>query len=100
MRVALAASLPPSYFHCFVLYFCCRNLIDHFIPFLPLERQHVRLCVKDALLRLSEDMGRYLVPSADLIEEILEELQWFPADSKLYSKSGCKKIDSKVKLLV
>ena len=25
------------------------NLIDHFIPFLPLERQHVKKCVEDYL---------------------------------------------------
>jgi len=77
-----------------------KNLVDHFIPFLPLERKHVRLCVKDALARLSSDLGRLLVPSDDLIEEVLEELQWFPSDSKLYSKSGCKKVENKLKLLV
>ena len=60
----------------------------------------MRLCVKDALARLSSDLGRLLVPSDDLIEEVLEELQWFPSDSKLYSKSGCKKVENKLKLLV
>lgn len=31
------------------------HLIDHFVPFLPLEKQHVELCVTAEFLKLGGD---------------------------------------------
>jgi len=75
-----------------------RNLIDHFIPFLPLEREHVRNCIKDEINRNNENHNTK--HSEALVEDILGELLWFPKESKLYSKSGCKKIAQKVALVL
>uniref|UniRef100_H2XLI1 Torsin-1A C-terminal domain-containing protein n=1 Tax=Ciona intestinalis TaxID=7719 RepID=H2XLI1_CIOIN len=71
-----------------------RNLIDHFVPFFPLEREHVESCVKDEVRRLN---ARKLTPSE--MQEIMDELQWMPKTVRLYSKSGCKKIAQKVGLV-
>lgn len=68
-----------------------RNLIDHFVPFLPLERNHVRSCIIDELRR--QDVS-YV--EEETISEILDELRWYPDDLRLYSKSGCKKISHKI----
>uniref|UniRef100_A0A8R1I567 Torsin n=1 Tax=Caenorhabditis japonica TaxID=281687 RepID=A0A8R1I567_CAEJA len=71
------------------------HLIDHFIPFLPLQREHVRKCV-EAYLR---KRGRNdLVSNVELVERVLNSLQYFPPDSKAFSSSGCKRVDAKADL--
>lgn len=69
-----------------------RHSIGVFVPFLPLERQHVKLCIEDEfesrLINLS-DRER-------LTEEIADEMTFFPNDTQLYSKSGCKGVHEKV----
>ena len=67
-----------------------KNLIDYFIPFLPLERSHIKMCAKADL----EQKGH---PVTELIlNSIADELIYFPDDLKVFSLSGCKKISSKV----
>ena len=67
-----------------------KNLIDFFVPFLPLERLHVKMCIKADL----EQKGR---PVADeLIDRIADKLLYFPEDSKVFSMHGCKIVSSKV----
>lgn len=69
-----------------------RYSIGVFVPFLPLDRQHVRRCIKDAIEKQN------VIPNdeAALIEEIADEMTYFPNDTKLYSKSGCKGVEEKV----
>ncbi|XP_077969357.1 torsin-2A-like isoform X3 [Styela clava] len=69
-----------------------RNLIDHFVPFLPLERSHVRNCIIDEMKRRNLNEGE------NFIQEVLKELLWFPEVEQLYSTSGCKKIAHKLAL--
>ena len=71
------------------------NLIDFFIPFLPLERTHVKQCIR-------ADMKAKNKPISDgsVIDRIAKEMQYFPEDQKVFSKSGCKKVSSKVDLIV
>ena len=67
-----------------------KNLIDYFIPFLPLERSHIKMCAKADL----EQKGH---PVTELIlNNVADELIYFPDDLKVFSQSGCKKISSKV----
>ena len=74
-----------------------KNLIDHFIPFLPLERDHVRKCIEDEIMRSTRGSHKRQ-KNHYVIQQVLEELLWFPNDLKLYSRSGCKKIAQKVAL--
>lgn len=69
-----------------------RDLIDHYIPFFPLERDHVRMCVRDELRSLN-----ITICSEDNIEKILDELSWYE-QNQLYAKSGCKKVSQKIHL--
>jgi len=69
-----------------------KNLVSAFVPFLPLERQHVKLCIQDNAdakrIRLDEEK----------INAIADELEYGPADIQVFSSSGCKRIDEKVNL--
>ncbi|XP_065830174.1 torsin-1A-like [Oscarella lobularis] len=66
------------------------HLIDYFVPFLPLERRHVKLCAEAEMKR--KDM--FLTQT--VINRVADELTYWPEDEKLYSSSGCKKITTKV----
>ncbi|CAB3404996.1 unnamed protein product [Caenorhabditis bovis] len=71
------------------------HLIDHFLPFLPLQKEHVRKCIESHLRK----RGRSdLLADADLIDRVLSSLQYFPNDTKAFSSSGCKRVDAKTDL--
>ncbi|KRX45007.1 Torsin-1B [Trichinella murrelli] len=70
------------------------HLIDHFVPFLPLERVHVKLCVYDQLKRRSVQLD------AATIDEILKTIAYFPNEAQIFSSSGCKRIAQKVELFI
>lgn len=69
-----------------------RYSIGVFVPFLPLERQHVKKCI------LNEIEAQYVIPDNmdNLVEEIADEMIYFPDDTQLYSMSGCKGVHDKV----
>ncbi|KFD60022.1 hypothetical protein M514_27788, partial [Trichuris suis] len=71
-----------------------RSLIDHFVPFLPLERDHVKLCIRDELL----NRGWTGAIDQTMLNEIADQLSYFPKDIGLYSSTGCKHIWQKVGL--
>jgi ATP-dependent Clp protease ATP-binding subunit ClpA len=71
-----------------------RDTIDLLVPFLPMEKQHVKMCVKADM----ENKG-YLYSSSDL-ERVANEMVYFPEESQLFSVSGCKKVSSKTDLLM
>merc|ERR1719348_1427161 len=75
------------------------HLIDHFVPFLPLERTHVKKCVEDYLREKrivfgERDAGgrvkHFRKKETVFVEKVLDDLEF---DSyNLYSVSGCKRI--------
>lgn len=70
------------------------DAIDLYVPFLPMEREHIKLCAK-------ADMERkgYIYSTTDL-EKVASEMTYFPEDSQLFSLSGCKKVSSKTDLIM
>ncbi|XP_068734176.1 torsin-1A-like isoform X1 [Montipora capricornis] len=67
-----------------------KNLIDYFIPFLPLERSHIKMCAK-------ADLEQKKLPVTEKnLNSVADELLYFPEEFKVFSKSGCKKVSSKV----
>uniref|UniRef100_A0A0K0DF72 Torsin-like protein n=1 Tax=Angiostrongylus cantonensis TaxID=6313 RepID=A0A0K0DF72_ANGCA len=71
------------------------HLIDHFIPFLPLERRHVILCTISYL----KSHGRAdLAKDDELVHRIVDSLQYFPREQEIFSSSGCKRIAAKADL--
>lgn len=75
-----------------------RYSIGVFVPFLPLEREHVKLCIKSEIEK-NNGTGYLLeegVEVDEVIEEVANEMTYFPEDTQLYSKSGCKGVHDKV----
>merc|ERR1719510_2735740 len=70
-----------------------RNLIDVYVPFLPLEQSHVRQCVNKEL----EDRGieNTRLPS-NFADQVVAELSFWPSDTKLFASAGCKRVVQKV----
>ena len=67
-----------------------KHLIDYFIPFLPLERSHIKMCAKADL-----ELKGYSV-TEEILNRVADEMLYSPEDLKVFSKSGCKKVSSKV----
>jgi len=71
-----------------------KNLVDVFIPFLPLERRHVKICIRNEFQRRQAEF------SEEMVEKVADELTYWPAELKLFSTSGCKRVAQKVDLLL
>jgi len=69
------------------------SLIDVYVPFLPLERAHVRQCVE------REATQRNLALTAEQEERVVAGLQYWPSDTGLYSTTGCKRVANKMDFL-
>nr|XP_053648331.1 torsin-1A-like [Cherax quadricarinatus] len=65
-------------------------LVDHYVPFMPLERHHIELCARDEIRR------RGHTPTKELIEKVAGEMTYFPPENKLFSTTGCKRVAQKV----
>lgn len=80
------------------------GLVDYFIPFLPLERVHVRQCAQFELNRRIEqrrhsgEHSLHLDREArrDIIEKVVAEIQFYPKGEEIFSKTGCKSVSKKV----
>lgn len=71
-----------------------RYSIGVFVPFLPLGRQHVRRCIIDEIDLQGETLTQQYRES--IIDTILDEIAYFPEETQIYSKSGCKGVHDKV----
>ncbi|XP_072570595.1 torsin-1A-like isoform X2 [Paramormyrops kingsleyae] len=67
-----------------------KYLIDFFIPFLPLEYRHVRLCA------LAEMAIRNMEPDEDIADKVAKDMMYSPQEERVFSSKGCKKIASKL----
>ncbi|XP_011163297.1 torsin-like protein [Solenopsis invicta] len=70
------------------------SVIDHYVPFLPLEEVHVRKCLARSFVE------RGFSPKEEMIEEALSHLTFGPEPHNLYSMAGCKRIEQKVASIV
>ena len=73
-----------------------KDLIDVFVPFLPLEERHVRQCI----IRDFRNKGKN--PREYLVDRVLEELSFLDLHDKKFrlSLTGCKRVQDKVDLHV
>lgn len=67
-----------------------RNLIDYFIPFLPLEHKHVKMCVR------AEMTARGYAVDEKIVQAVADEMTFFPKEQKIYSDKGCKTVQAKL----
>ncbi|XP_031664910.1 torsin family 1 isoform X6 [Oncorhynchus kisutch] len=63
-----------------------KNLVDFFIPFLPLEYRHVLLC------GLAEMSAKGLEPNQDVVDQMARDMVYFPKSENIFSIKGCKTI--------
>lgn len=67
------------------------NLIDHYIPFLPMEEKHVRQCIGAEFKARGVDN-----PKVSHMDEVFNYIDFGPDPEKIFSKTGCKRISQKV----
>ncbi|XP_044309057.1 torsin-1A-like [Varanus komodoensis] len=67
-----------------------RNLIDYFIPFLPLEYKHVKMCIRAEL-----EFRGYVVDE-EVVTRVADEMTYFPKEERIYSDKGCKTVYTKL----
>ena len=70
------------------------EVIDHLVPFLPLERTHVKQCIRRDLIKKG-----FQVKEA-LVTEIADQMEYFPEQYEFFSVSGCKKVSSRVDVVM
>ncbi|CAJ1070345.1 torsin-1A-like isoform X1 [Xyrichtys novacula] len=67
-----------------------KNLVDFFVPFLPLEFRHIVQCA------MAEMKARGLKPDQSVAEQVAEDVVYFPKAERVFSVKGCKTIESKL----
>jgi len=73
-----------------------KSLVDHFVPFLPIERRHVKQCI---LVETEKHLGKYQLNEEE-IEGILDEYTYWPPSTPLFSTRGCKNVEEKVDVII
>ncbi|XP_062938300.1 prosalusin isoform X2 [Cynocephalus volans] len=66
------------------------HLLDTVVPFLPLQRHHVRHCVLNELAQLG------LEPRDEVVQAVLDSTTFFPEDEQLFSSNGCKTVTARI----
>ncbi|XP_049581893.1 torsin-3A [Syngnathus scovelli] len=66
------------------------HLIDFFVPFLPLEYRHIKLCAKDAFA------ARGLETDEATLDEVAKAMLYIPKEERLFSAQGCKSIPQRI----
>lgn len=69
------------------------GLIDDFVPFLPLERSHVKMCARDVFI------AQGLPYTESSLERVLQELVFAPKNEKVFSAHGCKHVAQRINFL-
>ena len=77
-------------------------LIDYFVPFLPLERQHVKQCAKAEISKYKFLNGqqydqRQLELDTDFVAD---EMLYEPSGYNKFSSAGCKRVPQLVRKLI
>ncbi|CAF0915440.1 unnamed protein product [Brachionus calyciflorus] len=82
-------------------------LIDFYVPFLPLERDHVRKCIRaefrnyNYTTNKTNESGILISKITDSdIENIVDEHVYEPPGHKKYSSSGCKRVPFLVRTFI
>ncbi len=75
------------------------QLIDHYIPFLPLQVEDVENCIKNEFKKYKTCEMNF-VEEQKYVQDILKELVYEENNDKLFSKYGCKRITSLVRKLL
>lgn len=67
-----------------------KNLVDFFVPFLPLEYKHVVQCIE------AEMANKGLKPNKKIVEAMADDMSYFPPEERVFSQKGCKVIPNRL----
>lgn len=67
-----------------------KNMVDFFVPFLPLEYKHVVQCGR------AEMISKGMEPNDEAVEQMAHDMNYFPRDERVFSMQGCKVISSRL----
>uniref|UniRef100_A0A3B5Q318 Torsin n=1 Tax=Xiphophorus maculatus TaxID=8083 RepID=A0A3B5Q318_XIPMA len=67
-----------------------KNLVDFFVPFLPLEYEHVVQCA------MAEMEARNLRPNCNMADKVARDMIYFPKPERVFSSTGCKTVQHKL----
>jgi len=73
-----------------------KSLIDIYVPFLPMEKRHVKLCAEKEFKKHSIK----LVDKEAAVQNIVDGLNYYPEDEELYSMTGCKRVAQRVAIYI
>lgn len=72
-----------------------QHLIDHYIPFLPLEQHHVEMCA------LAEFRAHGVNPSEEMMADALSVITYGPTeDQPIFANNGCKRFTKQVPYVI
>jgi len=66
------------------------SLVDFYVPFMPMERRHIRLCTEDDI------RARGKVVDEEVVEKVADDMNYFPSSHPLFATKGCKNVHQKV----
>jgi hypothetical protein len=90
-NINILISFSGGFYHSDLL---IRHMITAYVPFLPLERKHIRQCIKDYLLS-QKYYKTYGDISEEKVREIADQLHYYPEEEQLFSITGCKRVKEK-----
>jgi len=64
------------------------------VPYFPLGREEVEMCIMQDLRQKRKEM------SVSLVQEIMKNIQFFPSKLEFFAVSGCKMVSTKVNMYV
>lgn len=68
-----------------------------FVPFLPLEREHIRVCIVQQLhILLNNEHDQYEYSEEEIVDRVLNLMEFTRSSSFEYSTSGCKRVQHKL----
>ena len=70
------------------------DVIDHIVPFLPLERMHIKQCIRKDL------RNKGLKFKETIVTDVADQMEYFPPGHEFFSVSGCKKVSSRVDVTI
>lgn len=76
-----------------------RGIIDLFVPFLPLEKEHVKMCIVQYLRDHRNYTQPEMKPGKQFIEKVADQITFIP-DTDVYSRFGCKRVPTTVDIMI
>ena len=71
-----------------------KSLIDHFVPFLPMEKEHIKKCAEMEAKLLNVNLT-----DAEM-QSIANDMSYWPITENIYSTTGCKRVAQKVDMII